>query len=509
MEIVIIFLIFILCFFHRAIYRIVYPDYIGLDTHFHLYYSKVIRDNKFKIPQTLPRFIGRGIENYPYFYHILLALFPKKLLDKYVERFLNPFLDALFAVAIYLFVMYLSDDVRKSLIASSLYIFTPIFFSIQSTGPRIRSSTPRLFGELLTNFVFIFLFLYMLKGSLFYIVLSALFTSLVTLSSRFSLQAIIFFSLIMFLGTFHFAFIFNTLLAIPFSLLISKGRYYFVLKSQINYLALYFRINRENKIYISKRNSIKAIIDSIKRKQVFDFLKQIIIVNSFTSVVFKFPIMFISLYYVIKALLNKMAILEYHEFVIYLLILSGLLLFILTNIRLLLFLGEAERYLIHIAFFIILIAANNISLSITFLLVGWGIFFQVGDFIYLYLLSDRKKGFIARKEFIDFLKSLPNKKNLLTIPIHLGGHTILYETSHNWFYPFFMDTKSKEFSHIMIRYPIINLEKLDYMADKYGIDYVCVRKEVLQEIFPNFHASAQWQTSQKKNLKIVLFERKK
>ena len=104
-------------------------------------------------------------------------------------------------VVLYIFLYNITGSDEKALYGSLLYIFTPATFSILGTGPRIKSFTPRLFGEIVGSLTFIFEYLYLDSGDFIFLYFAIFFASLVFLVSKFSLQALMFINLFIILFT--------------------------------------------------------------------------------------------------------------------------------------------------------------------------------------------------------------------------------------------------------------------------------------------------------------------
>ncbi|MEM5777467.1 MAG: hypothetical protein QXJ06_03385 [Candidatus Aenigmatarchaeota archaeon] len=478
--------LFFLAFFQRSLIRIFFPNFIGFDTYYHLFWGNAIRKNKFKIPKENDRLIIGKKHNYPYLYHLILSIFPKKFCNKYVERFLNPFIDTIFTCIIFLISHHLTNSLKQSFFISIMYIFTPIMFSAQSTGPRINSATPRVLGEVLTNLVFMLEFIYIVKTKNFILIACPIIlSSLAFLSSKFSLQALFFVSIFFLLNTFNFFPLIIFILGMICAFLVSKGRYYDILKTQLTHLRYVFLFTlKERKIpHLSQRNSFILLIKSFKISLV-EIWKNLLFNNSFTIIIIKFPLFLGSIYYLIVTPPINNYLLYSKAFII-----SGILIYLLTSLKPLLFLGEAERYLLHISYFIFFYLSFYISDKIIFyFVIPYGIFFQILDIIYISIVKKHSPTHKYTDELIKYLNNIRGIKNVLTVPFHLaGGWRIIYDTPHNWFYfEDYSNEERKKLKEIILEYPIINLEKFDYFVEKYDIDIVLIEKKKLKEKFKGF-----------------------
>ena len=187
--------IVILTFFQRSLIRLIFPRFIDYDTYHHLFYINIIRQTGLR-DEIIDRLIIPSPKlYYPWLSHYILSFFSREFVDKYLEKFVNPFIDSLFTGFIFCVTYFLTNSIKQALYVALMYIFTPIFFSVQSTGPRIKSFTPRLWGEILVSFISILEFLYLTKhGGIELIVISCFLGSLIFVTSKFSSQAFLFIS---------------------------------------------------------------------------------------------------------------------------------------------------------------------------------------------------------------------------------------------------------------------------------------------------------------------------
>src|SRR5688572_31691545 len=64
------------CFLLRAVPRLRLPDVYVSDTYYHLLCARLIRENRFRLPERLPLVPLGHQHTYPFPYHYLLALLP-------------------------------------------------------------------------------------------------------------------------------------------------------------------------------------------------------------------------------------------------------------------------------------------------------------------------------------------------------------------------------------------------------------------------------------------------
>lgn len=464
------------------------------DTYFHLYFIQEIRKNSRRVPETFPRMIEQIRTVYPYLLHWLLALLPAAALPA-IRILLNPVLDATLAAASTGLVLWLGFEPGAALAAGSLYIFMPLLFSVQAIGPRSATFTPRLLGECLAAICFMLLYLFEQTGSSVFLLASVLPAAAVYLSSQFSAQAIILISLA------AIPFGWSPLVALcpagGFVLAWAVGgvQFRYFLEFKLNHYRWYFRRIQRKEIQTTNRSFLVGILRALATGRQREIYRAIMMDSPLTSALIKAPLFAALLFNLPEGplLAGAMPLLA-----------GAGVIYVLTSLRPFLFLGEAERYLAHVALFACAIASLTLDDMVLSVLLGYGIVFSLLDLI---VGSRRKKtAMAAGNELV--IKDLQARKalaNVATIPIHLGGWKILADTQHSWV---------SAFNSIMGRqdlfnsYEILAPEKLGQAAEHYRLDLLYVRAgqlteselEVIEGKLPTF---------QRKYLgnEIILFER--
>ena len=140
-----------------------------------------------------------------------------------------------------------------------------------------------------------------------------------------------------------------------FSLIVTRGHFLLTVKSQLRHLVWYFKENLQARclcrIAIVLQNCWVILITKMECfEKVLAVFSRMIIQNSFTSVLIKMPVLLVALIIILEGFFNGNPNVELSVLVP---ILAAFLVFLLVNWGPLLFLGEAERYLNHVAFFIV------------------------------------------------------------------------------------------------------------------------------------------------------------
>jgi len=464
--------IFIFTLLFRSMIRIILPKLIDYDTYFHIFLINYIRKNGTSNFIDENKLVMKASFDYPWLLHWILSKIPKKI-DSYVERFFNPLLDSLFSIIIFLILYNSTLDIEKSFYGVLIYIFTPITFSLLSTGPRVKSLTPRLFGEIMGSLVFISEYYYLLNDNNLFLFSSIIFASFVFLSSKFALQTLIFMNIILSLLFLNIYFIIVIICGFLIALAFSRGKVIFLLRQQFNHLIWYFKNNLKGNTPVGNRNNYTFLYELLKSRNIKKIVNYFFTNNTLSIVILKFPIYLISVYISINNLLNNnLNILDYFIF-------ASLIIFILTSMRLFLFLGEAERYLNFIIIFSILTIINNLAISIISILIIYGAIFYSFEFIYTFKNSRFKK----EKEdiAIRWLNTKSKVLNISTIPLGFMGHKVIALTQHNRLYALdWLDPNDVNYyqDNFSIDYDFVKLDKLDLMFTYYKLDYCFVDKKL-------------------------------
>lgn len=478
---------------------------IGYDTYGHLYFAKEVKAQKSgPFGSIVRRIVGSSTWSSPFLWHWLVGFFP---IDKVLrhQRFINPLLDAMFSIVIYLVALSVFMDRNAALFMVLLYVFTPMWFTRLSMGQRTSSFTPRLASEILLN---LFLMVTLLPLDLpiwLSLFLGAMLSLSILSSSRFGTQAIFFITpLVSLLAETHVPFL-ALVIGILLSITVSKGACLKSIKDHVQHLVWYFRKNLKKNMAISKRNSIDTMFQNNDEKcgvlkRISLIIYRAIAVNSYTGVLLKMPVLvaLIAMYSI--SMMNGS-----YQLPLYLKapIMSAAVIYLLVNLPPLLFLGEAERYLNHVAFFIVagavmLAMSKGWTLIICVLLAYGSIFWLIECFVLKRYFSQRAEGIEkADQEILSYLKKLKTPVVILSYPYHaIGVWRILLETPHKVLRT---ATGNSDYDKMFeqkyaIDFPFVNLDKLDDMATELGLNiFIGSKKFFAARGLHEWQPSLQWQ----------------
>ena len=482
-------------------FPIIKRDALHYDAFGHLYFSKELRRQKSGPFGSIKRkFVGSGQWSSPFLWHWLVGFFPLGKVVHY-QNFINTFIDSVFAVIIYgVSLAYFGDQLIAFYIVA-MYLFTPMWFSSISMGPRLEGFTPRLSSEIVTNLFFIVTLLPLGLPAWAVVFLGAFLAAFVVFSSRFGLQAVLFITPITSLLAWNAMPLIALIFGMIFSTLLSRGRCCRAVKEQLNHLTWYFRKNLQGGTLVSNRNSFKAIIEPLKENISWktSLPKSVVLAlarNSFTGVIIKMPILllFPFVFYFNNSFEVNMNIVAP--------ILSSIIVFFVVNTKKFLFLGEAERYLNHVAFFISAAVVhsflmNDFDTPIIIVLIYGCFYWLVEVFFYRRYYTEKKQ--LIFKEQTEIIKLLQQyeDKIILCYPYHaVGVWRILLETSN---YVLRAMTGNKSFDKVFedkyeADYPYVNIDRLDEMAKEYNLDFLIASKEELSlRGYDGWTPSSSWE----------------
>jgi len=469
-----------------------------IDSHGHLYRAKELKaQRKGPFGSIKLKVVGSTYNSVPYLWHWIIGFFSITFINKH-QKYWNPFLDSLFAILIYFISLNLGLSNNEAVLSYGLYLFTPMWFSRLAIGPRINSFTPRLSGEIAGNLFFIVTCLPIDAPYWVLLILGVLFASYVLASSKFGIQVLFFITPIVSVFLLSWFPIFTLAIAFVIILIASKGKFLKSLKQQINHLKNYFLINLSKEVYASTRNMFDEEYKLKTDEKLLNYFLRLLVLltlrNSYTGVLIKLPLLWISFVFLLLA--PDLNILDlYWEPVA-----AALVVYFLTNIPKLLFLGEAERYLNYVAFFIILSTVmifgsiNNLWL---FLLLFYGINYLAVEGIVLPILNKKSSLMeIENKKIINYLATM-EKSVVLCFPYSAGGgySQIMANTPH---YTLDHTKSSDEFSRKLktkygAKYPFIDLNKINNLRDEFGVKILIVDAKLLKlRLHPKWKPSVEW-----------------
>lgn len=472
-------IMFVLCFLQRL--SLVWRNPLVFDSWGHLFFLTAVRDQKtgpFK-PINV-NVVSGGPFNYPLLSHWLLSrVFPACIPLNWIKA-ANPIIEAV-CLALYMIIAYsagLSVEVVTS--TAILYVFTPMIFSKVSIGPNGLFTT-RLYSELATGILMMLAYLPVPLSSFILTSIMAVLVAYVLLSSKFGLQVLVLLVLPSSILTGNFslalALIFGTCLA----LLVTKGQAWNVWLEQWRHLEWYFREAKQKNAPIVDRNSVntfrRAFENKSRKKQMIELMFALAARNSFTALIVKFPVAVFTM--LVFLFVQHDHLLQNGNFGPVLLIAA--VIFVLVNTTIMIIVGEAERYINHIAFLVLLnfsywaIASENPYLIYFFL--GLGVAYWIAEILLLGLFKLGQKQ-LDEDGAMEFLKSnYPEPITVLSWPHHvLSPWRIMVESKHQPIFPIAATGDRAAFLKSIEKYPYIDLSKVEDLRREFGLQCIILEE---------------------------------
>jgi len=453
---------------------------------------------------------------HPFLWHWVIGRLPLRSMLLNI-RWINGVFDSVFAVLLYGSLSLIFSDPRAPLIGILLYLFTPMWFSSISIGTRVASVTPRLLSELLVNAILVLVFFNLGMPVWIQIVLATALTSCVILTSKFGLQALLFIGP----ATALLATSIDLFLVLSIGTLapviLSRGEVLRMISRQVEHLSDYFKNNKRSPNETTNRNIFRNIVvrssESKLGIDLFGSLWNLLATNSYTAVIFKMPLI------IFMFLIGGYGLsLDHVAFSPNVLppILIASALYLLINRPNLLFLGEAERYLNHIAVFIILASIDlAIQLDVIWLLwmiIGYGFFYwMLESFLVSRLVSNR-----ARVSADTVLEEYLNRERgyarlVASFPYHnYCLYRVMLLSNHRVIMPVHMKASVRQnfVEQFENRYAYLDLEKLDDIASATSLDTLIIDKNALEaEGLGSWKPSSDWNSVELNQSIYYVYER--
>jgi hypothetical protein len=481
------------------------------DTYGHLYFSKQLKVNRLGPFGPIPvNVIGAKPIYNPFFWNwFLVNMLGLKPLIKF-QKFINSGLDIVFASLVYFLLKLAGYSQEISLMVVLFYLSCPLWAMLGNSTPRLRSFTPRLFSEIGVMLYFFFLYVDLNIPFVWVLFLATVIAFAVVASSKFGLQAIVFISLVTAIIDFSFTPIIPLVISLIAALIVSKGSFLGLLKHQMNHLKWYFTVNRNGDIPTSTRSSLSGVWDpqmgvmrNIYNIIFFRATKKGILAGSIL-IPFMLPLIILGIVY-------------YNEFwkqPFSAPVLASIVVYSLINLRSLLFLGESERYLNHMAILLalsfVLLAEETNNMWLLYVTLLCGLIIIMNN---IRIFNARVKGgsqISVNDEITSYLKTIP-KRNIICFPYHTGSYfKILLETDHMLFGSILTDLKTHPIKQrgLESKYPLMNLGRLDEMSRDFGVNLIVLNRTQLHNLnLTEWSPPEGWNEICKISKDISLFEK--
>jgi hypothetical protein len=418
-------------------------------------------------------------EDYPWFYSWLLSFLPANKIMK-VGMMTGAVIDTLLFLLLIVVLMCLGQF--EQLNFPHIYILA-IIFAFKPHLTRITTGKvvprPRPLAVLLGNMILLLLCYYIITDSLWAYGFAVILYTLLALTSKFAVQAIVSITIILGLYSGELEILLFSPISIAVSILISGGKTWINFVGQIRHSIVYWTrtydfVRHKNHFYIPKSWSKREF------RRALEMLSE----NAYILIPTGLPLCVL----IILTWFHKA---DQYSGVVSLLfgkwIIAALLVSILTSVWKFKVFGQAERYMDFalIPYFVLgCITLNTYPPWVTTLVIAYGFIMYI---IHLYV---HYKVYGAPRESVErivdgyrWFNNVPQKARVISIPYTLSRYGLI-NTSH--IYPFTQGipfSRRNEFELIFSRYPYPPYD-LRGTISTYKIDYVVKgRKWVEDEIY--------------------------
>lgn len=491
-----IFELLVLSFFSFII-RFLFVSCNASDTYIHLWTIKKCKYNKVG-GHTAFNSIIPGACPYSSLLHWIYSFFPQEryVLVGYIGNIL---FDVIAVVLVYFLTWGILENTLKdsvdfgvsiSFVAAAIYSCTPILLPITA---RLKSIGARTFGNLVFIAYLIGLWFYFQSHDYLYLFLFALLTFVALMSSQFAVQVIILLPVPV--GVFYGEYL--PLIIPPITLCFLYFVDIFgsraVLIDKVNFYIWYFKW--QSKVQqISSRNLLKDLILFpvyliFKRNKI----EQVVLLDSTVIILlYSVPQFFALVYFAWLGNSHPSGMTDIVEF-FKIVTLSGCVLFVLTSLKKLLFLGQAERYFEYTLIPITLLFVIECLLTQSYSLLWLFLFLNLTISLCIYAysvksqisqsLNDNKNAEFG--DVLEYLSAISDNKNALVLPTKNAYDFANYVQSEKLklYYPYLSFDQPDGYKYMLEDEEELYHLKPDFskLDEKYGVDYIVLCKSSLSE----------------------------
>lgn len=435
------FLIILFTFITRFLPRFWIKNPTATDTYYHLFIANEIRKNNFSAPWSVDRAVLNYGFQYPYLYHKIISVFPKKWAFN-LEKIFSPLWEAASVTVFGLILIYFNEngiinwEPREILMGMILFSLSPALLRY-GYGPRAYHGTPRVFGQFLYICHLFSFFIWWKDRDLFSFFVSSALVGCIAIGSNFTSQVLWFFAPFI-IVIFSPSYILTLLFGLIFGMIISKGRLYFVYQAHIKYTLFYknhlqnvylhnstfirsFReyfVSLKNNVFkYSLRDWIYMIRKNLAKDTFYLTLKYIIKERFFIhQLILYYHLMLIGTIFLLMHFQDDTFLIKEVQWYFISLISAGIFMYILTSFKQFLFIGENERYLEYIVFIAIIISYKFWSSVPIFIILTIIYFLFFAANVWL-VVREEKTLSDAIPLLENTLNSLPNSESKVLYPL--------------------------------------------------------------------------------------------
>lgn len=242
----------------RLVPGLIWPRH-AMDGGYHMLLRREIRRHGMTMPRRVTAMALDEEQTYPWWYHWLLALFPERWLAR-VPPLVSTLLDAAHAIIVVLLAARLVPDAAPvaGLMAGLLFATAPALLVV-GIGPRAYEITPRPLGELCFTIFMAAGGGYIATRDPIWVVIALLAGVVLLMSSKFAAQVVVFSAPVVGVMTRSWIPVLFGAGAIAAALLLTRGRYWWILSGQWKHLSIFRRRLQHEHAILRDRNRWGAL----------------------------------------------------------------------------------------------------------------------------------------------------------------------------------------------------------------------------------------------------------
>jgi len=445
-----------------------FNKYFGVDVWTRLIEADLMRKAGHKVPKSIKKgFIIKGSFDYPPLFPFILSFIPKKTLIK-IQGYIAPFFDSINNILVFVICYYLTHNIYTSLTSQLIYTFTPLL-AVENSN-----LTPRSFGYTIFTLAFFPVFLYQVNYELIFLIIGLIFTVLLFLSHRFSVQVLLFISIFFTFIDNSLVYLLNILIGFFFATILTKGYYLRVAKGHL--FNIYFWV-------LNYKYRFAHQVYGLKSEKKLDWVGRIyrllaMLPPFFLSFVDFWSLSgFVYLYLVYTNIIGRNEIFfKMSLWIVFLYITSSLVL----KIKLLIPIGEGQRYLefatvpsgilSSVLFFFFYAKFGTISLLVFCLVLA----INLSLILYVQIkgiIMDKNRTLTEDiKKVFSYINKLPGTPRIMCIP-HQITTMVVYHTKAE----ILVNADNPGLIKIMDFYPILK-KPISKLAKEYNLDYLLINE---------------------------------
>jgi hypothetical protein len=468
----------------RVIPRLILPYAISSDAFYHLLAADRIRANGFRLPERLRGLFFPGPYDYPPLFHVLLALFPRRVI-LLVERFVSAAVDVAYVWLFYGFTArvlvsaYGLDTAaasERALVVAVLVSISPALLYM-GRGPRSHNANPRIVSEFLFSAVMVFTWGWMATGAWWHFAAAAAVAAVLMLTSKFGAQVIVFFFPLLAVLLASPSLLLVPLAGFGLALIPFCGHYVRVLKGHVGHLALFAQVGGRRRTTMSYKSEWAACLRLLLKPARPGSWYRLFCINSISCFLVRNPQLLILPPVVGWTIRGNGATVFMTAWIT-----VSVVVFLVITLRRLLFLGEPERYVSYsvVAQFVLVAAFwDRIPSWLLIALAAYSVVVSAGYQVMFVKLNYKPAESRSRgAEVQRFFRTQSRVRWIL--PISEGPYNLAYTSEQEVFYPCgnfqVWHTPVSEYLRIYEDFLRPRRETLLETVARYGIDTILVNR---------------------------------